>query len=113
MPRGRPKKIKEFADEEKPIKPQASFPFKVSQVVCDMKVVEVHPGSERAIHFVRAERKDIVKVGDKGEKVLIPKAVVREPLTQKVIWGTEVYSMSLEDFQNMVNLKKEVQSEVE
>lgn len=103
--------LKKKSDEKE--EPKSFIPFEKGQVVCDLKIVKIDLTSDRGIGFRQALRRDVVEVGVKGEKVLIPNAIVKDPRTGKVVWQDYVHQMSLEDFQRMVTLKKTAQANVE
>jgi len=109
---GRRKKIRTDPEQPTSVEPKTSIPFKEGQVVCDIKVVGINLEHDRSVRFVYARREDVVRIGQKGEKVLIPKSIIRDP-QGKVLWDDYVHCMTLGDFQNMIDLRKTAQAEVE
>lgn len=110
-----PKRKKRVVKPQKPGVPivETPFPFKEGEVVCDLKIVSVDLKAGRGIGFKQAVRRDVVEVNEKGERRLIPHAILKEPRTGKVVWGDLVRQMSVEDFRAMVKLRKTTQPEVE
>ena len=108
---GRPKKIE--TEEKKPEEPKFSCPFKKGEIYSDMKIVDIVPDSVRPVHFKLAKRGEITSRTGKNEVVAATNAVMKDPLTGKVIWDDYIHMMTVEDFAVQLELKRKTQKDVE
>lgn len=118
MPRGRRRKIDRPVPIEKKKTRRApvpevdkeillmAIPYKVGQVVCDIKIVGIKPEGCRPIEFVYAKRGAEKLDTVRKKNVFYPQLIVRDH-QGKVVWDDKGHSMTIGDFQAMIVHRRE------